>query len=189
MTYNELKTLVESKGYEFFDKGNYNLNIIYIRNSELFTDKYTDNLYIAYKDNGQEKVFSAPCSTKAGSFYVKNPITYLGIKGTAVLIPNQYKGTWQFINNNSWLNTPYLKQIKPVKVWRDGIIDGDIDKQNIQEGIGINCHTAGSLQGIVYNWSAGCMVTPKEYWLKALEIIRCSAAIYGDKFTVTLIDK
>ena len=190
MTYSELKTLVESKGYEFFDKGNYNLNIVYIRTNQDFTDRYTDVLHIAYKEGGVEKIFIAPCSTKAGSHYVKNPITYLGIKGTAVLIPNQYKATWQFIDNNSWLGTPYLKQIKNVKVWRDGVIDEDIDKQNIQEGnFGINLHTAGDIKGIVYNWSAGCLVTPKVFWVQVLDLLRKSAKLYGNTFTATLIDK
>lgn len=189
MTYKDLKALVTSKGYEFFDNGNYNLNIIYIRTNQDFTDKYTDKLYIAYRKNMSEMVYEAPCSTKAGSHYVKNPLTYLGIKGTAVLIPNQYKSTWQFIDNNSLLGTPYLKQIKNVKVWRDGIIDSDIDKQNIQEGnFGINLHTAGDIKGIVYNWSAGCLVTPKVYWLEILDLLRKSENLYGNVFSATLIE-
>lgn len=189
MTYKSLKKIVEDKGFEFFDKGSYNINIVYFRNDNKFTDKYTDTLYIAYKNGITEMLFEAPCSTKAGSYYVKNPITYLGIKGTAVMQEGQWNGTYQFIDNNSWLNTPYLKQIKPIKVWRDGVIDWDIDEVNQQEGIfGINCHTAGDVRNMVYNWSAGCLVTPRANWLEALKIIRESAKRYGDIFTVTLID-
>lgn len=189
MTYQQLKKKVEDKGFKFFDKGSYNLNIIYFRNNNVFTDKYTDTLYIAFKNGIVETLFEAPCSTKAGSYYVKNPITYLGIKGTAVMKEGQWEGCYQFIDNNSWLNTPYLKQIKPISIWRDGIIDGDIDEQNEQSGIfGINCHTAGDIKNIIYNWSAGCLVTPKEKWLQAINIIREGSKRYGNIFTVTLIE-
>lgn len=189
MSYKDLKKVLERKGYEFFDKGSFNINIVYFRNSSIFTDKYTDTLYIAYKNGITETLFEAPCSTKAGSYYVKNPITYLGVKGTAVMQEGQWKGAYQFIDNNSWLNTPYLKQIKPIKVWRDGLIDADIDEVNQQEGIfGIHCHTAGDIRNLVYNWSAGCLVTPRAKWLEALEIIRESAKRYGNTFTVTLIE-
>lgn len=179
---------MESKGFKFFDTGRFNLNILYVRTSDKFTDKYTDILYIAYRDgNLREQVFTAPCSTKAGSYYVRNPITHLGIKGTAVMVDG-YQYTYQFINNNSWLNTPYLKQIEPIKVWRDGEVDNDIDEKNIQTGIfGVNCHTAGAVQGIIYNWSAGCLVTPKEYWLQVIGLLQKSMSLYGDKFSVALI--
>lgn len=188
MNYQQIKDIYKSKGFKFFDNGRFNLNILYVRTSQIFTDKYSDKLYIAYRDSQlRECVYECPCSTKAGKYYVLNPIVHLGIKGTAVLVDGyQYK--YQFIDNNSWLNTPYLKQIENVKVWRDGVIDNDIDEQNIQVGIfGINCHVAGALSQTIYNWSAGCLVTPKEYWLTVLELIRKSCSLYGDKVTIGLI--
>jgi hypothetical protein len=56
MDYQDLKKAVESKGYVFFDDKDFNLNIVFERTSDDFTDMFTDKCRIAYKENGIEKV-------------------------------------------------------------------------------------------------------------------------------------
>ena len=63
---------------------------------------------------------------------------------------------------------PYFQQTKSIKIYRDGNKDGVIDKKIVQEGLfGINFHQAG-LGNLIDNWSAGCQVVPKAYWLKVI---------------------
>jgi hypothetical protein len=190
-TYYLIKDTLTKLNYKFFDKGLYNLNIVYVRNNDIFTDKYTDTLYVAYRDeSGLERVYTAPCTTKAGTYYVNNPLVVMGIKGTAVLPEGQYSQTWKFIDNNSWLGYPYLKQNKDITIWRDGVIDNDIDITAKQTGnFGINCHRGGDLRNLVYNWSAACLVTPLKEWLPVIELLRKATSLYGDIFTITLIKK
>jgi len=105
------------------------------------------------------------CSTKAGNFYVYNPISYGGITGTAVLAEGYYKQTWL----GSWqtrfgFRSFELLQSKPVKIFRDGNKNKKIDRSLTQTGLfGINIHTAG-WNNIIDRWSAGCLVVPKQEW-------------------------
>ena len=66
MTYQELKSAIEGKNYTFFDSGDYNLNFIWVRNDYHATNHFTDDLYVAYKENGVETVLSIKCTTKPG---------------------------------------------------------------------------------------------------------------------------
>lgn len=64
--YKKLKEVIEFKGYKFYNKGDYNVNLIWCRNSDVFDNQYTDELFMAYKINGIARVDTIPCSTKAG---------------------------------------------------------------------------------------------------------------------------
>ena len=67
-----------------------------------------------------------------------------------------------------WLGCPYFQQVKPIQIFRDGNKDGNLDEKVIQKGLfGINMHQAG-LGNFIDNWSAGCQVVPKAYWLKVI---------------------
>lgn len=162
----KLKASFVKKGYTYYYK---QANLLAIRVDDVITDMTTDWFIITEGAS----LTAVPCSTKAGKYWIQNPISYGGITGTAILLEGQYKQTWQFVTaanwQTLWLQTPYFNQIKPVKIYRDGNKDNKVDRNVvIQEGLfGINIHTAG-LNYVVWNWSAGCIVIPRMFWLQLL---------------------
>ena len=182
MNYKQLKQIVESKGYIFFDKGNYNLNFIWVRLDMIADNHFTDILYIAYKENGEEKVLQVKATTLPGlkgSLY--NPIKVRGVTGTAVIQEGQYRGAWKFIDSyKDFSKYPFFMQIKPIKYWRDGNKDNVIDEVNPEEAInGTHWHkmsNVGDKRKIetfeVNNWSLGCMGCPVSEWDKVIELTR-----------------
>lgn len=174
----KLKDTFQEKNYNWNDE----LNLIAIRTNDTFTDNTTD-WFLVVKSTG---LIAVPCSTKAGKYWVNNPVSYGGITGTAVLLEGQYKDAYQFITsrnwNTLWLKTPYFQQVLPVTIYRDGNKDNKIDRKITQKGLfGINIHTAG-WNTVVWNWSAGCIVIPRTYWLHLLPNF-----IANQRYTLTLI--
>ncbi|WP_448529195.1 hypothetical protein [Raineya sp.] len=133
-----------------------------IRTKQEFDNTATD--FLLYFQNGKIAEIM-PCSTRAGDFWVFNPITYGGVTGTAVLAEGFYPNTWQATWQNRFgFKSVELLQIKPVRIWRDGNRNRNIDKSVSQTGMfGINIHTAG-WNNIIDRWSAGCIVVPKSFW-------------------------
>jgi hypothetical protein len=155
-----LKTILENRGFKWLNE-----QFIFLRCTDKFNNQTTD--YTVFIQSGTI-AFALESSTRAGDFYVFNPISYGGITGTAVLAEGQYIDTWQ----GSWqtrfgFKSFELLQVKPVKIWRDGNKNRQIDKNVSQTGLfGINIHTAG-WNNIVDRWSAGCIVHPKTQWDEA----------------------
>ena len=155
----DFKTLFEEKGYAYFTKGNYNLNIIGIRsnNNRRVTNKFDDVLVVIYRDNNDiivRKCFDI--TTEPGSYYMKNPIT---TKGTGILVPNQYRGCWKIGLHQGKYKA--LCQCKPVELYRDNNKDDifDIEPETIECGIfGVNIHKAGNNSTQIDKWSAACQV-------------------------------
>lgn len=163
------------------------INIIGIRTNKDFTDKFTD--WVVYvSDDG---ICAVPASTKAGKYYVQNPISYGGVTGTAVLVAGYYKNIWVFKTDADWktlwLGMPYFQQVNNCIVGRDGDKDNMIsDKIPTQSGqFGINHHHAG-IENVVYNWSAGCQIVQKHYWT---DILQCVPFVAGRLYSYTLISK
>lgn len=133
-----------------------------IRCSEVFDNKASD--FAIYLQNQEIKEIM-PCTTRAGDYYVFNPITWGGITGTAVLAEGFYPKMWEgIISKRFGFYSPELVQVRPVKIYRDGNKDRKIDRDKTQEGLfGINMHTQGAIFA-VDNWSAGCITVPKWSW-------------------------
>lgn len=158
--------------------------LISVRKEEdRFDNKYSD--YLLYWKNSQIQ-WAVEASTRAGHYWVYNPITYGGITGTAVLAQGQYINTWRFTHQTRFgFKSLELVQVKPVRIWRDGNRNLLIDKTIQQQGMfGINIHTGG-ISNFVDNWSAGCIVVPSKQW-KVLEILDWYKI--GDEITNTLIE-
>lgn len=193
--YDKIKQSVLTKGYKFFDTGNYNLNIVFERTSDVFTDFFTDKCHIAYREKNLPYVLSVPCSTKAGFYYVNNPITYQGVTGVAVIMPKQYLGVYEFVDDYvTWLNYPFFRQIKGMDYWRDFDKDTDLDKvqPQINQNFGTHFHRGSnpSVTGYhIYNWSAGCLISEEPYFKQVVELARKSVLIYGDKFSITVLEE
>lgn len=155
----DFKTLLEKKGYTYFTRGNYNLNIIGVRSNtnKRVTNKFDDVLVVIYRDNNDVVVRKCfDITTKPGLYYMNNPTNG---KGTGILVPNQYRGCWEIGLHQGKYKA--LCQRKPVTVYRDNNRDSvyDLEPDKTDTGIfGVNIHKAGTNSTQVDKWSAACQV-------------------------------
>ena len=193
-TREQIETAVKSKGYRWFEGGNYNLNIVGVRNSEtnnIVTNKFDDCLTVSYSINGENKFHCFDATTDPGTHWEQN---ILNKDGVAILVPGQYRGSHKIGLHAGKYEA--LRQQKPLKVYRDKNKDGiyDMVAENIHEGIyGINIHRATKWEGKkstqIDKWSAGCQVIAANDDFKLfMELVNESSKLYGNSFTYTLIE-
>ena len=193
-TRQQIKDAVIAKDYKWFESGNYNLNIVGVRNSETnnkVTNKFDDCLTVSYNFQGEEKFHCFECTTDPGKHWVEN---VLNPNGVAILVPGQYRGSHKIGLHQGKYEA--LRQKKPLKVYRDGDRDDTYDfiEENVHEGIyGINIHRATAREGgksvQVDKWSAGCQVIAANDDFKLfMEICRKARDVWGNSFTYTLIN-
>ena len=92
-TREQVEAAVKSKNYAYFTKGEYNVNIIGIRNSDTcnrVTNHYDDLITISYMKGNKWKYFQWPATTDPGKYWMDHP---LNDEGCAILVPNQYRGS------------------------------------------------------------------------------------------------
>ena len=192
LTY-DFKTLFEKKDYAFFTNGNYNVNIIGIRSNQgnKVTNKYDDLLIVDYNTEIGHKRKIYNITTEPGLSFMKNPSNS---KGTAILVPGQYRGVYA-VDLHRGKYKALCQCLGAVKVYRDGNKDDiyDLNPNKIDKGwFGINIHRSNETwtRETVDNYSAGCQVfnNPKDF-VSFMNIIEKSKAIYGNKFTYTLINE
>lgn len=192
LTLDELKERLSRLNYSFFDNNKpYNINIIGVRSKNREANLFDDQLHIAYRDKElRMHHYIFPCTTDPGTNHLFAP---LSSKGTAILVPGQYRGVWGLGLHQGKYRA--LVQIKPVKVYRDANKNNilDFDESTIEEGVfGINLHRASQWSNLneVGLYSAGCQVVqnPKDFdfIIKACEV---SALYFGNNFTYTLINE
>lgn len=188
----DFKKLFEEKGYNFFTKGYYNLNIIGIRSNQnnKVTNKYDDYLVVDYNTQTSHKRQIYSITTDPGLYYMTN---LLNPKGTAILVPGQYKGAYAVGLHKGKYKA--LCQVKKVKVYRDGNKDKiyNLKPETIDEGMfGINIHRSHEILTTenVNKYSAGCQVfqDPKDF-VAFMKLVEKSKDIYGNSFTYTLLDE
>ena len=178
-TREQIEAAVKAKGYKYFENGEFNLNIIGIRNSttgKKLTNKFDDWLTVSYKENGEWKFFIWPATLDNGG-------------GTARIVPGQYPGSHYIGLHQGKYEA--LKQKAPVKVYRDfNLKDGIYDESKIESGVfGINIHKAGEDSNLVSDWSHGCTVLKRIKDFNALMTTAKKAkTIQGDSFTYTVIE-
>jgi hypothetical protein len=179
MKYNKsvISELLVSKSYAYFENGDFNINIVGIRNSSTgkrVTNAFDDLMTLSYKENGVWKYHEWACTTDNGA-------------GTARLVEGQYRGAYIIRKHQGKYDA--VCQDRPVKVYRDYVADGVYDESKIQEGVfGINIHKAGADSIQVNDWSHGCQVFKREKdFNEFMAICRKAEAIHGNRFTYTLI--
>lgn len=186
----DFKKLFEEKGYSFFTNGVYNLNIIGVRsnNNNQVTNNYDDYLIVDYNTKSCHKRQIYSITTEPGKHYMINP---MNLKGTAILVPGQYKGCYQIALHRGKYKA--LCQRKPVKVYRDNNKDliYNMNFETIDKGLfGINIHRSNEAwtRQTVDQYSAGCQVfnNPKDF-LSFMNICEKQRGLYGNSFTYTLI--
>jgi len=191
-TRTQIETAVKAKGYKWFENGNYNLNIVGIRNSDTFdevTNKFDDLLTVSYKVGNDLQYHQWNCTTDPGKYYTEN---LLNSDGVAILVPGQYRSSHTIGLHRGKYKA--LKQMNPVKVYRDSNRDNcyDMDPSKIQEGLfGINIHraSASGTSTQIDKWSAGCQVVANyEDFNKLMWLALQAVDVWGNSFTYTLID-
>ena len=187
----DFSKILVNKGYVYFNKGKYNLNIIGVRRADTkVTNQFDDYVVVEYIDMygiKTREVFAA--TTDPGLSSITNPISS---KGCAILAPGQYRSCWKLGYHKGKYEA--IVQYKPVKVYRDNNKDKvyDFDSKTIEEGIfGINIHKAGDNSTIVNGWSAGCQVLARRKdFDKLMKLAHYQISQgHGKLFTYTLINE
>ncbi len=89
----KIKQAMKVKNYKFFESGDYNLNIIGIRNSDTgskVTNVFDDLLTVSYKIGDVWHFKKWAATTDPGTKGVKE---FHNAQGVARLVPGQYKGS------------------------------------------------------------------------------------------------
>ena len=183
-------------GYSFFENKDYNLNIFGIRNDSGRADKFDDNMCIAYKIDGTWVVDVYPVTTEPGTSILKRPIKEVRHKGTAILVPNQYRGVYRICWHGSKKNghEALVQRGGKVKVWRDNNGDDVPDYHGPEEdgwfGINIHKHRGSAARINTGGVSAGCQVfKDTRDFEEFMETCREASKIWGNNFTYTLINE
>ncbi len=187
ISYELLKQALLRKGFTFFE-GNFNLNLIGIRNAnDPQANTFNDVFCVAYQDSGVSQLLEFNCTTDAGVYYRTHPAN---VNGTAILPLGQQRGMWKVGSHQGKYEA--LVQATPVKVIRDPNADAELDFSGATEQgmFGINCHRALP-QGVterVDNWSAGCQViADANDFNRLMGLAKIAANRYGNSFTYTLL--
>lgn len=189
----DFQKILESKGYSYFTKGEYNLNIIGVRsdNNNAVTNLYDDFLVLLYKTSKgwTRRIFNI--TTEPGLRYMKNPTNS---KGVAILVPGQYKGIYKIDLHNGKYQA-LCQRNGPVKVYRDNNKDDvyDMYPKTTDTGMfGINIHRSNETytRQTIDSYSAGCQVfNDPQQFLSFMNAVRKASTIWGNKFTYTLLDE
>tara|TARA_R110000744_G_scaffold285168_1_gene396601 strand:+ start:420 stop:1040 length:621 start_codon:yes stop_codon:yes gene_type:complete len=188
------ETIKRKTDYLWFEKGDYNLNIVGVRNSNTkneVTNRFDDKITLSYKVNGRWHFHSFNCTTDPGTHWVEN---ILSEDGVAILKPGQYRGSHIIRKHQGRYEA--LGQDKPVKVYRDNNRDAyyNLHEDSVQEGIyGINIHRATKFANKkstqVDKWSAGCQViAANDDWKIFMKVCRKARDTWNNRFTYTLLE-
>jgi hypothetical protein len=191
-TLDQIKSAMIAKGYKWFEEGDFNLNLIGVRNSDTgdtVTNAFDDTFFIAYRDAGKWKIHNYACTTDPGAHWQQAP---MNAGGTASLVPNQYRSTWRIDLHQGLYKA--LKQFKPVDTYRDKNKDLKYTRhiEDITNGIyGINIHRASAtgVSNRVDKWSAGCQVIADSAdFANLMHLAHVAEKKYGNSFTYTLLE-
>lgn len=210
-TFDQIRDTVKDLGFPFFEKGDYNLNFVWLRTDLHITNRFTDYAYCLYLLGGKPQIVSIHATTKPGlKGSIDKPVTVDGITGTAIIKHTQfYKGGWKFIDSSAGFSShPYFMQVGKIDYWRDGDKDLEIDIQQNKADkdaylvveqedkvYGTHWHRMSNAREVnipilnlpVNNWSLGCMGAPIQEFDKFLIPTRESVKRFGSTFSGSVI--
>ena len=181
---------VEAHGFRVFEDGIFNLNIIGVR-TRGEPNVFDDRICLVYKDKHGWVTREWPATCDPGSYHLSNPSQ---VKGTAVMAsPQQCRGVYK-IDLHAGRYEALCQRLGKVKVWRDGDRSDSVDWDQFDDAVagwyGINVHRAGADSTRIDRWSSGCQVFQRSADFDSfMELVKASEALYGNKFTYTLIDE
>jgi hypothetical protein len=189
------KNTFKRKGYVFFEKGDYNINIIGVRNKSGDASRFDDTIAVAYRIDGLWVVDSYKATTEPGVKILRLPIKEVRHKGTAILVPDQYVATYKIdLHGGKWKYTALCQRNGRVRVVRDNNRDAKPDYHNPEEkgwfGINIHKHRGSDARVNTGGVSAGCQVfqSSKDF-AEFMDTCHESSDRYGNSFTYTLLDE
>lgn len=181
---------VKKHGFAVFADGNYDLNIIGVRNTiNPQPNLFDDEIHIAYKLGDKWIVESAEFTTDAGRFWLEKP----DYKACAVYYhPQQARGAYKIGLHRGRYEA--LVQIRPVSFWRDGNKDQHANYEGHvhKDLIGLNIHRSSIREGgstYINKWSAGCQVFQNNNdYQRFIQLCKLQISALGYRtFTYTLI--
>ena len=192
----QYRTTLQNKGYVFFDKGDYNLNIVGVRNNSGDASKFDDSIMVLYKISGEWVCDAYQVTTEPGTSILKRPIKEVRHKGTAILVPDQYRSTYKIGWHGSQArgHMALVQRGGQVKVARDNNRDTKPDYHMPEEegwfGINIHKHRGSDARVNTGGVSAGCQVfrSSKDFY-EFMETCEISSDSWGNSFTYTLIEQ
>lgn len=191
----QYKKVFSEKGYAFFENGDYNLNIVGIRNDSGDASKFDDFLNVLYKVDGEWVCDVYPATTEPGTSILRRPIKAVRHKGTAILVPDQYRSTYRIGTHGGKRSyTALVQRGGKVRVARDNNRDSKPDYHNPEEegwfGINIHKHWGSDARVNTGGVSAGCQVfqSSKDFY-EFMDTCQQSADKWGNSFTYTLIEE
>ncbi len=200
-TIKNLLAVMKKKGYKVHD-AQYKLNMVAIRMDDVFDNRFSDKLIVFWKNEKKEwEKREFKWTTMPGTFGqgVLNPVTVMGITGTAVLKEGQYLNTWTLIDSYAgWLLYPYFYQSQKVTVYRDGdrdlVLDYEMPQQTDLFGINIHRMSNNGIDSDTVNatwvsWSIGCQGAPEPIFAELVTLARACAQFHGNLFDYTLLHK
>lgn len=192
----QYKRTLLNKGYLFFENGDFNLNIIGVRNDSGDASKFDDFIVLLYKDSGEWVCDTYPVTTEPGTSILKNPLKEVQHKGTAILVPDQYRSTYHigWHGKKDTGHTALIQRGGKVRVWRDNNRDDKPDYHNPEEegwfGINIHKHRGSGARINTGGVSAGCQVfKDSKDFAEFMETCSDARDKWGNSFTYTLLNE
>jgi len=188
-TIRQVKKVLAQKNYQFFEGGkSYKLNIIGIRSASLRTDIFNETLMVIFEDELEEQiVVYYPCTTKAGLYYLKNP---LHPDGCAITAEGQYIDAFiKRIHNKSY---DALCQDRAIDFYRDANKNekAELLGKLLTGRIGLNIHREdiNKVAQKIGKYSAGCCVIQSGFE-SFMFLVDMAIKNHGNRFTYTLINE
>jgi len=190
ITLAKVQEVFAEKKYAFFTKGNYNLNIIGVRSPIKKANSFDDYMLVIYKKHDNWVIDEFTITTDAGLYWLQHPMNK---KGTALLVPNQYRSTYKLDGHGSTRYEALCQRLGEVEVYRDDNKDQILDFDDVTKEwgmFGINIHRSHPYheKEHVDKYSAGCQVFQSIYqYNDFLALCNTSSRLYGNSFTYTLL--
>jgi hypothetical protein len=186
----KLIAILREKGFPIYTRP-YELNLVGVRSDSTVANTFNDELYVMYKDENKKwHVHYYKITTDPGTYWLENPSSP---KGTAILAEGSYVSAYAIGLHRGKYKA--LVQVKPVTVFRDYDRSAILDFNNGTKDtglFGINIHHALSTGRTKYidKFSAGCQVFQDiDDFNEFMNLCEKHAALYGNHFTYTLVDK
>ena len=192
----QYKKTLEKKGFAFFESGDYNLNIIGVRNDSGDASKFDDFINVLYKVDGDWVCDTYPVTTEPGVSILKRPLKAVQHKGTAILVPGQYRSTYKidWHGNSEKGHVALCQRGGKVSVWRDNNRDATPDYHGPEDegwyGINIHKHRGSDARVNTGGSSAGCQVFQSSMdFAEFMDTCDESREKWGNSFTYTLLEE
>ena len=193
MTAEHYARVFTNKGFAFFERGDYNLNIVGVRNASGRPDIFDDFINLFYKIDGEWVVNTYVATTEPGPNLLRWPLKSVRHKGAAILVPGQYRSVYQIgTHGGKRKYTALTQRGGPVKVYRDNNrdskVDTNVDIEKGMFGINIHRHWGPDEKEYTQSVSAGCQVfqSSKDFY-EFMDICHKAADKWGNSFTYTLL--